>query len=45
MIKTTRRSANALRLAPGTELFAVLKAVSIPRSGIGDRRAPDDGSG
>jgi molybdate transport system ATP-binding protein len=39
--RITRRSADALRLAPGTAVFAILKAVSIPRSGIGDRRLAD----
>lgn len=39
--RITRRSADALRIAPGTEVFAILKAVSIPRSGMGDRRSAD----
>jgi molybdate transport system ATP-binding protein len=38
--RVTRRSALALGLKPGTSLFAVIKAVSVPRDAIGDRRDP-----
>lgn len=36
LARITRRSAEALELVPGMQLFAVIKAVSIPRDAIGD---------
>ncbi|WP_299678630.1 molybdenum ABC transporter ATP-binding protein [uncultured Roseobacter sp.] len=35
--RITRRSADALSLAPGAEVFAVLKAVSVARDAIGEQ--------
>lgn len=37
LARITRRSAEALQLAPGAQVFAVLKAVSVAREAIGDR--------
>ncbi|MGZ2257270.1 molybdenum ABC transporter ATP-binding protein [Roseobacter sp. A03A-229] len=42
--RVTRRSADALSLAPGSKVFAVLKAVSVARDAIGDQPAPAEGS-
>lgn len=37
LARITQRSADALALAKGAKVFAVLKAVSVPRSAIGDQ--------
>ena len=41
LARITRRSAEALALAPGTKVYAVIKAVSVARSAIGDRASQD----
>lgn len=38
LARVTRRSASDLQLKEGSDVFAVLKAVSIPRTAIGDQR-------
>ncbi|MEM1074755.1 MAG: molybdenum ABC transporter ATP-binding protein [Pseudomonadota bacterium] len=39
LARITRRSATALALSEGTQVYAILKAVSVPRSAIGDETA------
>ena len=39
LARITRRSVEALHLREGSEVFAVLKAVSVPRSAVGDAGA------
>ena len=43
LARITRRSAHALELQTGSEVFAIVKAVSIPRGAIGDRTAAPSG--
>lgn len=38
LARVTQRSANALSLQPGKNVYAIVKAVSIPRGAIGDRQ-------
>ncbi|WP_298917098.1 molybdenum ABC transporter ATP-binding protein [uncultured Roseobacter sp.] len=40
LARITRRSADALALEPGQTVYAVIKAVSVPRDAIGDAPSP-----
>jgi molybdate transport system ATP-binding protein len=48
LARITRRSAEALALAPGVEVFAIVKSVSVAQSDVGETTGPHaltDGAG